>query len=167
MGCIAQQAALDSYYLAAANKGVLCNKAMNKYLLIKLMLLMSPFLQAESENSFYQITYTTAQNDSYLFICVNDECQRTSSNKQAEDSHIYDFGIFPIPVGENIDLKVWRFNEGENRIRRAPEYIPDECTINKCGSFKFIKANGPVTSTTDKCKIGLGICHKRRHYENT
>ena len=128
------------------------------------MLLISSFSLAESEDNFYQITYSTMQNDSYLYICINDECQKASSIKQVQDHYFYDFGTFPISTDEKIELKIYKYNTGKKRIKRAPEYIPKECNINSCGSFSFVKVNGPATSTTDKCKLGLAICHKVRNY---
>lgn len=135
---------------------------MKKFIILTLILFQSSVLYADSDNSFYQITYSTEINDDFLIICFFDECKRTSSSTEKEGTYIYDFGIFPISLKNELDLKVWLFNKCKKRIKRAPEYIPESCTINDCGNFTFTKTNGPATSKTGRCEIGLAMCHRVR-----
>jgi hypothetical protein len=127
--------------------------------LIWLLFSFSTLSIAETESDVYQVTLKSPQSDLRLFVCINEECQKSLSYKKAQDGYIYDFGTFPVPNIKNIELKAFRYYPEKRRIRRAREqYVLGVCDTSSCGSFNFTKAHAPVTSTTDLCKLGLSSC---------
>ena len=133
---------------------------MKKHLaLIWLLFSFSTLSIAETESDVYQVTLKAPQSGLRLFVCINEECQKSLSHKKAQDEYIYDFGTFPVPNIKSIELKAFRYYPEKRRIRRAREqYVLGVCEISSCGSFNFTKANAPVTSTTDLCRLGLSSC---------
>jgi hypothetical protein len=130
---------------------------MKKHLILILLLLsISALSKAETATNVYQVTLRAEQGDMRFFVCINRECQKSLDYIKKQGEYFYDFGTFPVPTPEDIDLTVLKHHPEIRRVRRAKEqYAPGICTISNCGNFSFTKVNTPATSTTDTCKIGL------------
>lgn len=125
-------------------------------ILFTLLFSVSAVSKAGPNNDVYQVTLRAQKSEMQMFICIKGECQKSLSHKEFQDGYLYDFGTFSVPDAGNIELRVWKRDPEERRIRRAREnYASGICEISSCGSFSFSKVNTPATSTTDTCQLGL------------
>ncbi len=138
---------------------------MKNLLLSMLLMAGTPSLLAEPlASDVYQVGLTAREKGMFLTLCIQDHCQKSLSYNQVPDGYQYDFGTFPIPDSGNVELRIFRYFPEQRRVTRPPEYRVDgACSVDSCGHYSFIGADGPVTSTTDMCEVGLATHCDRQH----
>lgn len=145
---------------------------MKNFLLSMLLMPAAPALLADPlASNVYQVGLTAREAGMFLTLCIKDHCQKSLSYTPRPDGYQYDFGTFPIPDSGSVELLIFRYFPEQRRVRRPLEYRVDgACSVDSCSHYSFIKADGPITATTDMCEVGLAVHCDRHHpgkYPNT